>query len=116
MKKTKWVCKEPHLLGKDDSRISSFKKQLKRDGFCDSETWSLDTTIVEFTLPRLERFYEIAVGGGSNDTKFHKELKKIIKAFRIIMSEEGYPMGDDHKKVVDKGMKLFHKNFFSLWW
>lgn len=33
-------------------------------GFDDSETWSLDSTIVEFILPRLKRFKEVRKNSG----------------------------------------------------
>ena len=115
MKKTKWSTKKPHILKPDDKRLSKYKKQLSKGGFCDSETWSLDSTIIEFTLPRLKRYHEIALQTIEDD-KFINNLTKIIEAFEIVAEEEGYPDDIKQKKVVDKGMKLFHKNFFRLWW
>lgn len=42
------------LTDKDDKREKNFSKQRIERGFDDSETWSLDSTITSFILPRLK--------------------------------------------------------------
>lgn len=38
------------------------QKDIDRQGFLDEETWDMDTTIADFTLPRIRRFRELANG------------------------------------------------------
>lgn len=43
---------------KDDERQEEWFNQRKENGFDDTETWSLYTTIAKFALPRLKWFKE----------------------------------------------------------
>ena len=51
---------KPALLEPSDTRYKKEVKQLKNTGICDSELWSLDTSIIDFILPRLKAFLKIS--------------------------------------------------------
>lgn len=124
-------------------RSIKFFIQRKTRGWDDSETWSLDWEIIKFTLPRLERFKELAGGLSycvNSEEEWNNILDQIIWSFKYIIC---YRMWDDklakkYAKELDfnlktfefndkkleaiadknlkKGFKLFHKYLFNLWW
>jgi hypothetical protein len=124
LQKHQWFMKSPMYLDKKDNRYKKYKNQLKKYSFCDSETWNLDTTIVEFILPRLKRFRKICPcypGCFSTIKEWHTILDKIILAFEWYLKE-----GDltditeterkNNWKNYEEGMKLFLNHFSGLWW
>ena len=125
--KSEWVLKNPPYMKKDDKRYALFKGQLKTNGFCDAETWSLDSMICKFILPRLIRFKEINIGfpGGDDMTieKWNVVLDKMIFAFDWSLNHEeekydGLPdkQKEKHWQQYQEGMDLFAKWFRHLWW
>ena len=129
--KYKWSLKNPMYIDKKDKRYNKHVKQLKVEGFSDTESWSLDSVLSMFILPRLVRFREVANGfpfcevDGKHMTmeKWHEILHKMIFAFEwnIICEEEGsYKLSDEIKKAnwdkYQEGMALFAKYFRDLWW
>ena len=124
-------------------REITFLYQRLTRGFDDSELWSLDDTIIRFTLPRLKAF-RFARGGkgpmgmpmdfiGDVDAyhamneadmqrtcdegyaKWLETLDKMILAMEIYVREDGFPFGDEDVKKYEEGMSLFHKFFNGLW-
>jgi len=121
-KKWQWSMKCPMFLDKHDERYKKYKKQLKEMGFCNSETWNLNTTIAAFVLPRLKRFRDISP---CYPCKFQKQgawqiiLDKIIFAFEWHLKQDEAVSRDDCKakwKSYNEGMQLFSKYFQELWW
>ena len=114
--KSEWVRKEPYLIDKKDSRYKSFKKQLKTQGFCFSELWSLDGVIAAFILPRLIAFRnEDACRPMDMDAKeWRAILDEMINYFTWVVEDRFNP-DTNHKKVSKKGIKLFAKYFQFLW-
>lgn len=104
-------------LDKNDKRIRKLKKQYKKRGFDDSETWSLDLTIAQFILPRLKRYKEITIGCPASVSfeEWDEILDKMIKSFEIIIKEEGWP-NKEQEKIQEEGLDLFRKYFLGLWW
>jgi hypothetical protein len=111
-------------VNKGDERYSRYVKQLKENGFSDTETWSLDSTISKFIIPRLKRFKEVNNGfpGGGDMTaeKWDVILDKIIFAFEFHLvadewsgNKEGF---DVEYAKYEEGMQLFAKWFGQLWW
>lgn len=124
---SKWSLKEPLFLDKTDDRYKDQLKQLKEDGFSDTETWSLYTTMAEFILPRLRRFKEItpAYPMGSSMEKWQEQLGEMIFAFEWTlaedeMTEEYQALNEEDKKANwerhEAGMALFGEAFMGLWW
>lgn len=122
---SKWKLTKPLYLNPKDERYAKHRQQLKDRGFADSETWSLDSVICEFILPRLIRFREIHNGYpmGLTDDKWNDILDKMIFAFdwSLNCEEEKY-IGlskSDQKVNWDRykdGMQLFTEYFRHLWW
>ena len=124
----KWVTKKPLYIEKTDERYKRYIKQIKKDGFSNTETWCLTSVVSQFILPRLIRFREINNGYPGNDDfptmeKWHEGLDKMIFAFEWALAndeEENYKLSDKIKKGYwkryEEGMKLFSKYFMALWW
>ena len=122
--KSRWSLKSPLYLEKTDKRYARHVKQLKKHGFSDSETWGLDSVIVEFVLPRLIRFKEIHNGfpGGCDMTeqKWEEILDKMIFAFEFYSMKDDWsenkPGFDLDYQEYEEGMRLFAKWLPHLWW
>jgi hypothetical protein len=112
------------LTEKDDEREQKFKRQRIERGFDDSETWALDSTIVDFILPRLTRFRDLTIAfpAGFNSLQEWKEtLDCMIMAFQLIHADRNgecisYNNYAEDAEIVDYGLDLFRKWFFALWW
>jgi len=123
--KHKWSLKKPYLMRKSDERYPRHSKQLKKDGFSDSETWALDSVICQFILPRLIRFKEIKGGHpfGLTEPEWDDILGEMIFAFEWNISEYEEILQNLSKEETDKnwerhknGLELFAKHFRDLWW
>jgi len=117
-----WSLKAPPFVKESDRRYARYVKQLETNGFCDAETWSLDSTICRFILPRLKRFKEINTGYPSDlePEEWNLILDKIIFAFEFeLLKYEWDQNKDDFADKYAKykeGMKLFAERFEDLWW
>lgn len=122
---SEWVRRKPMYIDKDDDRYKRYVTQLKQNGFCDAETWALDSVICQFILPRLIRFRDIHGGypGGLTEQKWIEILDKMIFAFDWSLNHEE----DKYKDLTQgeqernweryiEGMKLFAEYFRHLWW
>lgn len=121
---SRWSLKKPLHLEKKDKRYARHVKQLKKHGFSDSETWSLDSVIVEFILPRLKRFKEIhngfPIGGDMTEQKWEEILDKMIFAFEFHTLKYDWsankPGFDEEYAKYEEGLQLFAKWIGDLWW
>lgn len=111
--------KEKQRLAK---RERLYKKQREERGWDDSDTWSLDTTIAKFVLPRLKRFKEVNIGYPSflpSIEEWNEILDHMIYAVEVLSNDE-LKYGCDLKKMdwkrVQRGCRLFGKYFQNLWW
>ena len=101
-----------------------YKKHLQKYGFDPSETWNLDSTIAQFTLPRLKYFRD-NLHGYPQDFKNIKAWKKVINKiiFALEAVADGYdkitegPMDNQKKEFakVKVGLELFGKYLTNLW-
>ena len=94
-------------------------KQFKEQGWCDSDTWSLDFAFVKFIYPRLKRFRELTFSHPAymTDTEWKKILDEMIEGFEIASDEKRYfcaKKEDDEK--IQKAFDLFSKYARGLWW
>ena len=121
----RWVLKEPPFLKKTDERYKKHKQQLKERGFCDAETWCLDTMIAEFILPRLRRFRELGNGYpfSFSAKTWEDALDKMIFAFDWSLNHEEDQYDnltkearEENWKRYEEGITLFAKYFRDLWW
>lgn len=106
------------LAGKEDKRWQEFKTQRLERGFDDSETWSLDSSIARFILPRLIRFKEINAGypGTISEQEWDDILDRMILAFSLLASDVVFCTGKEDQKKIDEGLALFAKWYQHLWW
>ena len=120
-----WSLKLPPYVELKDKRYVRYSIQLRENGFCDPETWSLDNTICRFILPRLIRFKQINNGYPPLLTpkKWDKMLDQMIFTFDWSLNCED----DKYDKLTtiqknknwlkyEQGMQIFVKYFRHLWW
>jgi hypothetical protein len=104
------------LTKKDDAREPELIEQRLTRGFDDSETWSLRDTIANFTIPRLERYIELA-GEFLAEPELIEDAKKLLDALQLIARNDGICIFDeDEEKRVEEGLGVFPKVFMGLWW
>ena len=106
------------LTDEKDEREKEFAKQRKTRGFDNSETWALYESIAKFTLPRLKCFRQITCGYPmefDSDEPWNTILDQMIQAFELIC-EVGYTADDKKDRIIRRGLNLFHKYFFALWY
>lgn len=107
-------------LPDDDKRKKRYRKQRKKRGFDDTETWSLDLTIVKFVLPRLKRFYEVADDVIEIDYHegFREAIEEMIEGFEIMVGPDYcclHPDSEEYNKVENAWDKLSEYHAL-LWW
>lgn len=93
--------------------------QRRTRGWDDSETWSLDTTIAKFVLPRLTAFLRLNNGHpyGMTPEEWDKKLTEMIAAMRFFAAGDQYHIGSEKEyKRALRGVQLFAKWFPALWW
>lgn len=122
---SKWKLKRPLYIEKTDKRYKRYMGQLKTNGFSDTETWSLDSVICEFALPRLIRFKEVNNGFpiGLTPEKWDVILDMMIFALKWNLEHEDEKYDLLSKKDREEnwlrhqvGMEFFFKHFRDLWW
>lgn len=120
MRKPKYYYGHAYDLLKTDDRLEKYKQQRKERGFDDTELWSLDSTIIDFVAPRLERLLEIRQNvfdlSEPHSQETLKELQFVSQVFNDIVNEkiDYYSLKDN--KIVEKALKLFAKNFMTMWY
>ena len=106
-----------------------FLWQRKTRGWDDSDTWSMDITIAQFILPRLKRFKELSIGVPgciecSSDISFEEKekiwndiLSQMIEAFEMLAdSDLDWQFNKEYEEKINRGLDLFRKYYFNLWW
>lgn len=91
----------------------------KRNNFEIGELYDLNTTIVDFCVPRLKKFRELTCSYPP-DITFEEwrdvVLATIIKGFEIYLKKGWYDYTDEDKDTLEKAFDYFHKYFPDLWW
>ena len=103
-------------IKKIKKRYKKYRKDLKKQGFDSTETWNLDNTIIQFTLPRLKYFRKNLHGYPADITfkKWKKILDTIIFAFETHI-ENDCIKDEKIAKKVSKGFTYFGKYLRNLW-
>lgn len=97
-------------LSKQDERRIRYGEQRKERGFDDTELWSLDNTIIRFTLPRLKAFRNYTQSFPAGMT--FEEWQGIID--KMIVGMEKY-LVDSWDEEAQEGIILFFTYFTHLW-
>jgi|GEM_PF-1353200 len=100
--------------------------QYLRDGWDDSDTWSLNYTLSKIILPRLKRFKELNIGWPSKSWK--SDGFKTFEDWEAALDDMIYAMDINSRlddispdtavdwERVKRGNYLFGKFFNDLWW
>lgn len=88
----------------------------KELGFAQSETWNLYYSLALEIYPRLCYFRGIAGAYplGLNEKEWDEILDKMIKAFKLILTDNRYR--DEDLEAIGEGLSLFAKWYLALWW
>jgi hypothetical protein len=98
-------------------REALFEQQRKDRGWDDSDTWSLNSSLAQWFLPRLKRFREISIAHPHNITsdEWNDLLDQMIIGFETFL-EDNY-IGDQSKvDKIDRALDIFKEWFYHLWW
>ena len=101
-----------------DERLEDFVKDRETEGFDESETWNLSTTIAKFVLPRLKCFRECHFDHpyGITFDEWNEILDKMIYAMNYAANEHNTTEENIAFSKVKEGLELFGKYFLHLWW
>ena len=117
------TCNVPNvcfsLMEPKDKRWHKMKEQRLEYGFDDSETWSLDATLVHFMYPRLKRYLEIANDVIVIDDEMRKAIEDMIWFFeRFLKGEEDcdFELTQEEYTRLPEIFEKFGKQFMRLWW
>lgn len=119
-KKTKFeldscgVTEAPFWEGKEYD-TSETREQIEKYGFTDYELWNLDTTILEFVIPRLVRFKEITRSYPSEFEKIEDWYAVIDEIVDGLKCGLAIPMPADGQKKFRRAGLLLFKYFKDLW-
>ena len=97
------------------------KFDYSKDHIYDQETYSLDYTIIKFTIPRLIKYKKLTNGYpydlGSME-KWLEIIQKIIDGWTIFVNNNGTTLclSDEDIKKIEEADQLFFKWFHHLWW
>lgn len=103
-------------LKKEKKLKAKLQKQLKSEGFDDSEIWNLDITVSKFLLPRLKKFKKTTISYPSKLNSIEEWrgiLDKIIFSLESNITESYVENGS--YKEVQEGFNLLGKYFMNLW-
>lgn len=105
------------LIDESDERWEKFKQQRLEQGFDETETWSLDSTIARFIYPRLKCFYNdgemIGYPANLSANEWRDIVKGMLDGFELIVTKDNPTKEED--EIINQGLDLFRKYFFALW-
>lgn len=110
----------------DSSQDRQLSYYWQRDwrGFDGSEFWSLDTKILEFLIPRLERFSkagsdsEWLIGFKDGEEVWEKGSKfvdEMVKGFKLLKEKQYDKRTEYENQRINKAFNLFKRYFGNLW-
>ncbi len=110
----------------DSSQDRQLSYYWQRDwrGFDGSEFWSLDTKILEFLIPRLERFSKVGsdsewlIGFKDGEKVWEKGSKfvdEMVKGFKILKEKQYTTRTNYDNQCINRAFNLFKSYFGSLW-
>ena len=87
----------------------------KELGFAQFETWNLYYSLALEIYPRLCYFRETAGSYplGSNEKEWDEILDKMIKAFKLILTDNRYH--SEAREAIEEGLSLFAEWYLALW-
>lgn len=111
------------ISGVDDNNDMSRKipeyGKRKVDGIPIHRLWDLRSTISKWLLPKLKAFRKVTDGcpGSLTQEEWYKILDEMIASLELIRKDDkGDILTKEEWKTVDRGWRLFHKWYWSLWY
>ena len=103
----------------DDPRKARLIEQFQETCMDDSETWSLDASIIKYLHSRLVRFYEIA--DEKIDLDFHEglreDIEKMIECFSHGLGQDYFDLSDKTcQEKIQEGFDILAYRHRWLWW
>ena len=110
----------------NDKRSKCWKKQRKKYGFDERETWCLDHIFIEWLYSHIKMFKKI--GGKCIDLDFHKfifeekeytqreAMNYILKVFKKYLLSEDPEWNPSLMKEVQKCVHLWAEILPAMWW
>lgn len=95
------------------SKRPNYDRRMKRIAnlsIRSEDFWNLDITFATFILPRLKQCHARHADFASAGV-----MKKIIRAFTIILSPDYFKMDDKKRQQVNEGLELFASHYTSMW-
>ena len=117
-----------NFTDQNDKRKEKWKKQRKKYGFDERETWSLDQTFVEWIYSHLMMYLEI--GGKIINLEYHKfefkdreytqreAIEYICKACENFLLDKSFDYEKERQITEDMkdAIRLFAEIFPAMWW
>lgn len=115
-----------YIITIDSGQARQLSYYWQRDwrGFDGSEFWNLDSKILEYLVPRLERFSKVSDGQkwaiGFKDgeeiwEKGSKFVDEMVKGFKILKEKQYSKTTEYDKQCINRAFNLFKRYFGSLW-
>lgn len=109
----------------DPGQTAYWKAQRDERGFDDTELWNLDSTVVDFVLPRLKAYREqteVFPVKYSDLDEWRAVLDEIIEGLELYKSKIDWDVSDTVQGVFDfysakrrKAFKLLGENLQDMW-
>lgn len=108
-----------HEIDPDDSRQKRWEEQRAERGFDDTELWSLNHTLAQMIMPRLQAFKEKNFCYPcklDNYEQWVEILEKMVFSFQMELDRDDLAYTDkwDDAKYKE-GLQLFAEYFGDLW-
>jgi len=104
------------LLSDGDGREKEYAEQRVSRGFDDSETWDVGCTIMNFAIPRLERYIKIAKES-LDELEFITKCEKVLRSFVLLTRNDGLRLFNEKEKTeVKEGLSLLPETIEGMWW
>jgi len=100
------------LLKKRDELVALVEDITNNIAISNGDISNLDIAFCEWIVPRLK----MLLNRNAKEKKIQKDFMLMIDGFSVPLENEKYPgISGEELKKVDKALKLFQKNFMSLW-
>ncbi len=98
---------------KKDDRQKQWAEQREKYNFDETELWNLDSTIIEFIIPRLKSFINL------HNKQFNKRtndaFKAIVDGLIIHKNNFGLSIDEEKEKKRLKALRLLGKYLPKMW-
>lgn len=113
-----------HNWCKGDKRQKNWKKQRKKYGFDERETWNLDTAFYQWLYPRLRMYNEINCVDATaiiyeykgKEVNLQWCIDRMLKRLKYILVVGELDDFEKYHNSIDEVLDLFRMCLPALWW